>query len=68
MLGNRQMDALFREVEAGTPVAIVGAVDVDNTVAVVLAQLDQGDDDTDVDGADPDDAQTATDETDVEQS
>jgi L,D-peptidoglycan transpeptidase YkuD (ErfK/YbiS/YcfS/YnhG family) len=68
MLGNRQMDALFRQVEAGAPVTIVGAVDVDNTVAVVLAQLDQGDDETDADGADPDDAQTAEDETDVEQS
>ena len=68
MLGNRRMDALFREVEAGTPVTIVGAVDVDNTVAVVLAQLDQGDDEADADGADPDDAQTAVDETDVEQS
>ncbi|MEK7294759.1 MAG: L,D-transpeptidase [Nitrospirota bacterium] len=68
MLGNRRMDALFREVEAGTPVTIVGAVDVDNTVAVVLAQLDQGDDEADADGADPDDAQTAIDETDVEQS
>lgn len=68
MLGNHQMDALFREVETGTPVTIVGAVDVDNAVAVVLAQLDQGDDDADADGADSDDAQTAADETDVEQS
>ncbi len=68
MLGNRQMDALFREVKAGTPVTIVGAVDVDNAVAVVLAQLDQGDDDAEADGAGSDDAQTAADETDVEQS
>jgi hypothetical protein len=68
MLGNRQMDALFGEVEVGTPVTIVGAVDVDNTVAVVLAQLDQDDDDADADGADLDDTQTAVDETDVEQS
>jgi L,D-peptidoglycan transpeptidase YkuD (ErfK/YbiS/YcfS/YnhG family) len=68
MLGNRQMDALFRQVEAGTPVTIVGAVDVDNTVAVVLTQLDQSDDETDADGADPDDAQTVEDETDVGQS
>lgn len=67
MLGNRQMDALFKEVEAGTPVTIVGAVAVDNTVAVVLAQLDQGDDDADADDADSDDAQTAADETGVEQ-
>jgi len=68
MLGNHQMDALFREVEVGTPVTIVGAVDVDNTVAVVLAQLDQGDDDADADGADLDDTQTPVDETDIEQS
>ncbi len=68
MLGNRQMDALFHEVEAGTPVTIVGAVDVDNTVAVVLAQLEQGEDEAEADGADPDDAQTAADGTDVEQS
>jgi L,D-peptidoglycan transpeptidase YkuD (ErfK/YbiS/YcfS/YnhG family) len=68
MLTNRQMDALFREVEAGTPVTIVGAVDVDNTVAVVLAQLDQNDDDADEDGADPLDNQSAADEADVGQS
>lgn len=68
MLGNRQMDALYREVEVGTPVTIVGAVDVDNTVAVVLAQLDQNDDDADGDDADPSDEQSMTDETIVEQS
>jgi L,D-transpeptidase-like protein len=68
MLDNRQMDALFREVEVGTPVTIVGAVDVDNAVAVVLTQLDQGDDEADADGADLDDIQIAVDETDVEQS
>jgi L,D-peptidoglycan transpeptidase YkuD (ErfK/YbiS/YcfS/YnhG family) len=68
MLGNRQMDALFRQVEAGTPVTIVGAVDVDNAVAVVLAQLDQSVDEADVDGVDPDDAQIAEDESDVGQS
>lgn len=45
MLDNRQMDALFREVGVGTPVTIVGAVDPDNAVAVVLAQLEQGDED-----------------------
>ncbi len=68
MLTNRQMDALFREVEAGTPVTIVGAIDVDNRVAVVLAQLDQSDDDTDEEGAALLDDQTAADEADVEQS
>lgn len=68
MLGNRQMDALFREVEVGTPVTIVGAVDADNTVAVVLAQLDQNDDETDENDADSSSDQTAADETDVEQS
>lgn len=68
MLGNRQMDALFREVEAGTPVTIVGAVDADNAVAVVLAQLDQGDDETDE--ADPDQSgePAGSDEPVVEQS
>ncbi len=68
MLGNRQMDALFQAVEVGTPVTIVGAVDADNTVAVVLAQLDQNDDETDEDDADPSSDQPAADETDVEQS
>jgi L,D-peptidoglycan transpeptidase YkuD (ErfK/YbiS/YcfS/YnhG family) len=68
MLGNSQMDALFREVEAGTPVTIVGAVDVDNRVAVVLAQLEQSGDETDEDGADPSDEQAAADEADVGQS
>jgi L,D-peptidoglycan transpeptidase YkuD (ErfK/YbiS/YcfS/YnhG family) len=68
MLSNRQMDALFREVEAGTPVTIVGAVDVDNQVAVVLAQLDQGDDFPDDDSAGSQDAPAQPDETAVEQS
>jgi L,D-peptidoglycan transpeptidase YkuD (ErfK/YbiS/YcfS/YnhG family) len=68
MLGNRQMDALFREVEAGTPVTIVGAVDVNNTVAVVLAQLDQGDDETDEDDADAPDDPAVADDTNVGQS
>lgn len=47
MLSNRQIDALFKQVEVGTPVTIVGAVDVDNTVAVVLTQLTRGEDETD---------------------
>jgi L,D-peptidoglycan transpeptidase YkuD (ErfK/YbiS/YcfS/YnhG family) len=68
MLGNRQMDALFREVEAGTPVTIVGAVDVDNTVAVVLAQLDRGDDETAETDAGSSGDQAVADETAVEQS
>lgn len=69
MLSNRQMDALFRDVEVGTPVTIVGAIDAGNTVAVVLAQLDQGDDDLDDDsGADSQDAPALADETVVEQS
>ncbi|MGH7259377.1 MAG: L,D-transpeptidase family protein [Nitrospiraceae bacterium] len=66
MLSNRQMNALFREVEVGTPVTIVGAVDVDNQVAVVLAQLDQGDDDPDDGSADSQDAPAPPDETAVE--
>jgi len=68
MLGNRQMDALFREVEAGTPVTIVGAVDADNTVAVVLAQLEQNDDEADKDDAEPSGDQPAADGTDIGQS
>lgn len=68
MLGNRQMDALFKEVEAGTPVTIVGAVDVDNTVAVVLAQLEQGDDETDEESAEPADDQAAVESAAVEES
>jgi L,D-peptidoglycan transpeptidase YkuD (ErfK/YbiS/YcfS/YnhG family) len=68
MLSNRQMDALFREVEIGTPVTIVGAVDVDNQVAVVLAQLDQGDDEPDDESADSQDAPAQPDDTAVEQS
>jgi hypothetical protein len=39
MLSNRHMDALFSAVKVGTPVAIVGAVDVDNPVAAMLAQV-----------------------------
>lgn len=68
MLSNRQMDALFREVEVGTPVTIVGAVDMDNQVAVVLAQLDQGDDDPDDESTDSQDTPAQADETVVEQS
>jgi hypothetical protein len=55
MLGNRQMDALFLEVGVGTPVTIVGAVDPDNAVAVVLAQLEEGAEDANEDEADASD-------------
>ncbi|HKN87780.1 MAG TPA: L,D-transpeptidase [Nitrospiraceae bacterium] len=41
MLENWQMDALFREVEAGTPVTIVGALKLTNSIALALAGLDQ---------------------------
>lgn len=51
MLGNRQMDALFLDVGVGTPVTIVGAVEPDNAVAVVLTQLEEGDDDANEDEA-----------------
>ena len=67
MIGDRQMDALFLAVGVGTPVTIVGAVNADNQVAVVLAQLEQGDDDTNEDDADPSDEQATTDGTVVEQ-
>jgi hypothetical protein len=68
MLGNRQMDALFRDVETGTPVTIVGAVDADNAVAVLLAQLEQTDDETDEEDADQSGQPAGTDEPVVEQS
>lgn len=41
MLENRQMDAIFRVVEPGTPVTIVGAIKVTNSIALALAGLDQ---------------------------
>lgn len=66
MLSNRQMDALFREIGVGTPVTIVGALDPDNDVAVVLAQLEQGDDGEDE--ADVSDEPAVTDGPVVEES
>lgn len=41
MLDNWQMDAIFRVVEPGTPVTIVGAVKLTNSIALALAGLDQ---------------------------
>ena len=41
MLENWQMDAVFREVESGTPVTIVGALKLANSIALALAGLDQ---------------------------
>jgi L,D-peptidoglycan transpeptidase YkuD (ErfK/YbiS/YcfS/YnhG family) len=41
MLDNWQMDAIFKEVESGTPVTIVGALRLANSVALALAGLDQ---------------------------
>lgn len=41
MLENWQMDAIFRVVEQGTPVTIVGAVQLTNSIAMALAGLDQ---------------------------
>jgi len=38
---NAHMDALFNAVEAGTPVTIVGALNLSNTVALALAGLDE---------------------------
>lgn len=61
MLGNRDMDALFRDVEAGTPVTIVGAVDLRNAVAVVLAQLDKADDDAEDEARNLDETQAVAD-------
>ena len=41
MLENWQMDAIFRMVEPGTPVTIVGAIKLTNSIALALAGLDQ---------------------------
>lgn len=41
MLDNRQMDTLFRQVEVGTPVTIVGALNRTNSVALLLAGLER---------------------------
>jgi hypothetical protein len=41
MLENWQMDAIFRVVEPGTPVTIVGAINLTNSIALALAGLDQ---------------------------
>lgn len=52
MMRNRHIDAVFDLVEVGTPVTIVGALEVKNSVAAALASLD---DDSDlVEGDDPD--------------
>jgi hypothetical protein len=41
MLADRDMDTLFRAVAVGTPVTIVGAVNVTNSIAMTLAELEQ---------------------------
>jgi hypothetical protein len=41
MLENAQMDLLFNEIDVGTPVAIIGALTVENTVASALRDLHQ---------------------------
>lgn len=67
MLGNRHMDALFREIGVGTPVTIVGAMDSRNAVAVVLTQLDEADDDADDEALTFDETQAVADSAAVEQ-
>jgi lipoprotein-anchoring transpeptidase ErfK/SrfK len=46
MLDNPQMTALFDRVSPGTPVTIVGALNGDNSVALALAQLGTGEEET----------------------
>ncbi|TAJ22685.1 MAG: hypothetical protein EPO64_13160 [Nitrospirae bacterium] len=41
MLDNHQIDALFEAIDEGTPVTIVGAVNVANSVSVALTGLEQ---------------------------
>jgi hypothetical protein len=40
MLDNRQIDTVFHQTEAGTPVTIVGALQVTNSVSLVLSSLE----------------------------
>jgi len=68
MLDNRHMDALFRDVEAGTPVTIVGAVDLRNAVAVVLAQLDEADNEAEDEALNLDETLAVADNDTAEQS
>ena len=46
MLDNSHMAALFERVAPGTPVTIVGALTGRNSVALVLAQLGTGQEET----------------------
>lgn len=39
MVDNRHMNVLFKHVESGTPVTIVGALDIDNPISRVLPEL-----------------------------
>jgi hypothetical protein len=41
MLADRHVDTLFKTVQVGTPVTIVGAVNLSNSVAMTLAELEQ---------------------------
>jgi lipoprotein-anchoring transpeptidase ErfK/SrfK len=43
MLENREIDALFQHTETGTPVTIVGALKVDNSVSLGLTSLELDD-------------------------
>ncbi len=44
MLENPHMEALYNRVETGTPVTIVGALNVENSVSLVLADLEESQD------------------------
>lgn len=46
MLDNEQMASLYNRVDQGTPVTIVGALDERNSVAMTLAHLGMGSDET----------------------
>ncbi len=52
MLDNRQIDAVFEATAVGTPVTIVGAMEVTNAVALALAGIERVGEDEGAEGAD----------------
>jgi hypothetical protein len=52
MLDNREIDAVFEATAVGTPVTIVGAMEVTNAVALALAGIERVGEDQGAEGAD----------------
>jgi len=60
MLDNREIDAVFEATAVGTPVTIVGAMNVTNAVALALAGIERVGEDQDAEGADVQDVVEAS--------